>query len=676
MQTKVDVNTSLTFSYLPSFAEYLLKYQLKEFSLEILRLSRQRNLPLLKWFAKLSIDKLEKLYLERYTEFLKCISKNKTQQYIEHVVNRYAIDEVPGIKSDNILAEDINLIIYINKQGLLHFLPKYCKDAEQIIELVKEIDFYALRHHSLASKVYTDLLTRKVGDHLHFIERINNTSPSAVFVFDIINMKGIYSNDKAESIFGYTQTELNELSLNKVYQLIHPDDVEIIQKHLENIAHAADKEIKSYKYRIKTKAGEYKWLRHYESVFRRAPDGKVIEIIGIALDVDKEKRTAEQLKLQEQQLLEAQEIAHIGSFLWNFNHQNSSASPQFYKILELSSDDPGDFFKRVHPDDKERVEKAIKESKKTGGFECEYRYQGNDQMKIIWAKGKIVYENNEAVAMKGTVMDITERHNLLQKLQESENLYKQAQALVHLGNWTMDLKTNQFVWSDEMFKIYDIKKGKNLSFEEWLNFIHPDDRKEVSDYLQECIREKKSYEEHLRIVINGKIKTIHRKGELILDENSIPIKMTGTSQDVTQQKEYEHKLQENQNFIQKITNATPSIIALYNVNTGQYIFVSEGLEKLLGYLPAAAIEKGVHFFAELIHRDDLDAIMKQNTKALEAANDSNNQNKNDIIEFVYRMRHQNSSYRWFHTYGTIFDRNNAGNVEHVLNISLDIKRQT
>jgi PAS domain-containing protein len=32
-------------------------------------------------------------------------------------------------------------------------------------------------------------------------------------------------------------------------------------------------------------------------------------------------------------------------------------------------------------------------------------------------------------------------------------------------------------------------------------------------------------------------------------------------------------------------------------------------------------------------------------------------------------------YRWFQTYGTIFDRNADGRIEHVLNISLDITEQ-
>ena len=633
------------------------------------------NLPLSKRFENIPHDNLKKIYLEKYTEFLQYASENKTAQYIESAVKKYSTDEMPSIKKDTDFADYINLIIHINKQVFLYFLPQYCKEIEQTIELIKEIDLYSLQHQNAASKMYVDLLKRKVTNHSLFVEKINNSSPGAVYVFDIINMKRIYSNAKAAGVFGYTQNELNELSLNADYKLIHPDDIEVFQKHLEDITHAAPKEIISYKYRIKDKSGQYKWLRHYESVFRRTPDGKVLEVIGMAIDVDKEKRTAEQLKLQEQQLLEAQEIARIGSFTWNFNYQNSSFTPQLSKILEIETDEAEAFFKKVHPDDKERVEEAIRESKKTGDFECEYRYQGHQQMKIVWAKGKIVFENNEAVAMKGTIMDITERHTLLQKLQQSEHLYKQAQALVHLGNWTLDLNTKLFEWSDEMYNIYEIIKNKKIWYSDWLDCIHTDDREKVNDYLWKCINEKKPYEEIYRIAVNGKIKTVQKKAELIFDKNGIAIKMTGTTQDVTQQKEYEHKLRENQNFIQKIADAAPSIIASYNVNTGQYVFINEGLKKLLGYAPGKPMEQGVLFFAELIHPDDMDALMEKNTKALEAANDFNNEHKDDVIEFIYRMRHKNGHYRWFHTYGTIFDRNNAGNVEHVLNISLDITEQ-
>ena len=49
--------------------------------------------------------------------------------------------------------------------------------------------------------------------------------------------------------------------------------------------------------------------------------------------------------------------------------------------------------------------------------------------------------------------------------------------------------------------------------------------------------------------------------------------------------------------------------------------------------------------------------------------------KEMIAEFYYRMRHKNGEYRWFHTYGTIFDRNSDNKVEHVLNISVDVTEE-
>jgi PAS domain S-box-containing protein len=195
------------------------------------------------------------------------------------------------------------------------------------------------------------------------------------------------------------------------------------------------------------------------------------------------------------------------------------------------------------------------------------------------------------------------------------------------------------------------------------------------DYYEDCVREKKLYDKVHRVVLpNGKIKVIHRKGEFILNEQGEVIKMVGTTQDVTKEYKVQQELKENQTFIRKITDATPSIIASYNINTGKYVFISEGLEKLLGYSTGEVMERGLEFFINVVHPDDALLVLQKNAKALEEANAD--PSKSDIvIEFTYRMKHRNGEYRWFHTYGTIFDRNNAGKVEHVLNITLDVTEQ-
>ncbi|MBD0368822.1 MAG: PAS domain-containing protein, partial [Flavisolibacter sp.] len=273
--------------------------------------------------------------------------------------------------------------------------------------------------------------------------------------------------------------------------------------------------------------------------------------------------------------------------------------------------------------------------------------------------------------------DITERQNLIDRLQRSERLYKQAQSIANLGNWTLDLGTRAFTWSEEMFKIYNVKPKEKLIEEEWIKFIHPDDKEGVLHYLNECIAKKQPYDKRHRIVLrDGTIKMVHRKGELVLDHNGEPMQMVGTTQDVTKQYKIQQELEENQNFIRKVADATPSIIAAYNVHTGKYLFINDGVRKLLGYDAKEILEKGTVFFASIIHPDDLAPLMEKNNKALQQSNLPENKNNNDIIiEFTYRLRHSNGDYRWFHTYGTIFERNSKNEVESVLNISLDITGQ-
>ncbi|WP_138994501.1 ATP-binding protein [Larkinella sp. C7] len=133
-------------------------------------------------------------------------------------------------------------------------------------------------------------------------------------------------------------------------------------------------------------------------------------------------------------------------------------------------------------------------------------------------------------------------------------------------------------------------------------------------------------------------------------------------------------INEQLHFNAKITDTAPAIIATYNIHTGKYLFVSQGIELLLGYSPRKVLEEGASFLMTILHPDDLPKLVEDNNRALEKANRLSGERaeSEQVAEFTYRMRHRNGHYRWFQTYGTIFDRNGEGNVEHVLNISLDI----
>ncbi len=128
-----------------------------------------------------------------------------------------------------------------------------------------------------------------------------------------------------------------------------------------------------------------------------------------------------QLANREQELLEAQELADMGSFMWRFDNKPSTYTPGLMNIFMMKKTNGLDsFMEFVHPDDRVKLRDALDRAFATDGyFECEYRFVKNHITKIIWSKGKVSFHRRKPLFMKGTVMDITRKNELVEKLRQS-----------------------------------------------------------------------------------------------------------------------------------------------------------------------------------------------------------------------------------------------------------------
>jgi PAS domain S-box-containing protein len=265
-----------------------------------------------------------------------------------------------------------------------------------------------------------------------------------------------------------------------------------------------------------------------------------------------------------------------------------------------------------------------------------------------------------------------EKH--MHELRQSDRLFRQAQAVTKIGNYVWDLHAKTITWSDELYRIYEIEVQSPIRNEMLRPYNHPDDNIIVDTSIGESITTGKPFNFYYRIVLkDGREKVLHARGEIEYDLAGNAVKIFGTAQDVTEQKGIEDRLEQNQKFIQKIADAAPAVITTYNFKTGQYLFVSEGLRKLLGYSPQEVIKEGVNFFMKSVHPDDLGPLLERNNREVQKTNSEFSEGMDEpVVEFQYRLRHANGEYRWLHTFGTVFGRDANGEVEHILNISLDI----
>ncbi len=144
-------------------------------------------------------------------------------------------------------------------------------------------------------------------------------------------------------------------------------------------------------------------------------------------DISERKRIQERMKQSEQELAEAQRIAHLGSWVSDLVAGEIRWSDEVYRIFGMDQNEWGGtesaFMEAVHPEDRARVRGAIDNALRPDGprYDIEHRIQRPDgSVRIVYQKGRVDFDDDgRPLRMVGVVHDITEQReaeNLLQYL--------------------------------------------------------------------------------------------------------------------------------------------------------------------------------------------------------------------------------------------------------------------
>lgn len=140
--------------------------------------------------------------------------------------------------------------------------------------------------------------------------------------------------------------------------------------------------------------------------------------------------------------------------------------------------------------------------------------------------------------------DITERKLAEQALITKSETLKEAQRIAHIGNWNLNLLSGELLWSDEIFRLFEIDPNRfGATYEAFLNTIHPDDREAVNQAYSSSLVTRMAYEiTHRLRMSDGRIKWVTEKCVSTFDAAGKPLQSRGMVQDITEHKQAEQAL--------------------------------------------------------------------------------------------------------------------------------------
>ncbi|PCI55846.1 MAG: histidine kinase [Gammaproteobacteria bacterium] len=132
----------------------------------------------------------------------------------------------------------------------------------------------------------------------------------------------------------------------------------------------------------------------------------------------------------------------------------------------------------------------------------------------------------------------------LERLAESERRLHYSQESGGIGTWEWNIKTNILFWSEQMSQLIGCTSTQaDITYDYFLNAVHPDDREKVVAANNNSIESGAEYNIDYRILWpDGRVRWINGKGNIIRDDSSTAITMLGVAIDITERKLIEDKL--------------------------------------------------------------------------------------------------------------------------------------
>jgi PAS domain S-box-containing protein len=273
---------------------------------------------------------------------------------------------------------------------------------------------------------------------------------------------------------GQTLEELRGWGTNGT---IHPDDLpHVTEVFSRSIAAGAPYEIEQ---RIRRSDGAYRWLQN-NGFPVRGTDGRVSRWCVLLTDIDDRKRAEDALRRSERNLKLI--IDTMPALVWSTTPEGAADffNQLYLEYVGFSADQARGWgwTAAIHPDDTNGLAATWQRSLAAGvpgEAEARMRRHDGEYRWFLFRANPLRDESGAIVKWYGVNADIEDRKRAEAELRRAYDSFADAQRLSHTGNFVADILADEHVWSEELYRIFELDPATKVTVQAVREVVHPDD---------------------------------------------------------------------------------------------------------------------------------------------------------------------------------------------------------
>jgi PAS domain S-box-containing protein len=387
---------------------------------------------------------------------------------------------------------------------------------------------------------------------------IAQTVDQAFWIRSLQTKQYEYLSPAVARMLGVREEELPR-NLESFRRFVHPDDIEELVRGSREWSDAGFSDRLVQEYRMIRPDGSVRWWRSKAFAGPRGADGKPTRLMGTTEDVTAKIESLQRLAESEQKFRQIAE--NIPQVFWTADPGPDGlmryASDAVEKVFGIGTGNvegtEHGWAHLIHPDDRAAADQARIDWHAAGcpgTYENHYRIiRADGEQRHILNRGYAVRdEQGRILRITGLAEDITERELAHQRLTESERRFREMAENIDQVFWVRTVDPAETLYlSPATKRLWGFDPSDMTgTVNKWRDMIHPDDRERVVGDIGRWFAGggKGTYANEYRFVLaDGSVRWVSNRGTLVPSRDSLPARMVGVSEDITNRKNAEIALE-------------------------------------------------------------------------------------------------------------------------------------